>query len=61
MINSTQQNPRKKQRSVWIEDKTWEMMKSIKKPHQSISAYMRKLIVKAWEGYPLEEKEDNFN
>ena len=59
MINSTQQNPRKKQRSVWIEDKTWEMMKSVKRPHQSISAYIRRLIVKAWEKYPLEE--DNLN
>jgi hypothetical protein len=37
MINPVLYNPRKKQRSLWIEDKIWEMILSMKKENQSIS------------------------
>jgi len=49
MIHPILQNPRKKQRSLWIEDKIWEIVLSMKNSNQSISKYFRQLILKEWE------------
>ena len=48
MINTLSYNPRKKQRSLWIEDKIWEMILSMKKDDQSISECLRQIIISEW-------------